>query len=174
MIRRKLAEQRDRVREELEQAADEDYPAHDIAMSFSVGVFITALPTLGTGVLLFFIIAFLFTRAHKIAMFASVAVLNPVVKWGVYGMSISLGTLLLGPVKDLPAASLFSASAGQRVADSMLSTGPDVVARLWLGNTILAILFAVVGYFFALRIVKVYRNRVNDTPSTASAVELSD
>jgi uncharacterized protein (DUF2062 family) len=170
VIRRKLGKQRDRVCDELEQAADEEYPAHDIAMSFSVGVFITALPTLGFGVLLFFVIAFLFARAHKIALFASVLILNPVVKWGVYGLSISLGVLLLGPIEELPTGLSFTAR--QDVTNSMLSAGPGVIARLWLGNTILAVLFAAIGYVFAIRVVRAYRDRVSEGACSSSAVEL--
>jgi hypothetical protein len=161
VIRRTIANQRDQVREELEQAADKDHPAHDIAASFGLGVFITALPTLGTGVLVFLVLAFLFARIHKIALFASVIVLNPVVKWGVYGASFSLGTLLLGPIPGVETVTSFS-----------LSAGPDVIARLVLGNTILAIVFAAIGYAFALRIVRAYRNRVDGSSSVSSAVEM--
>jgi hypothetical protein len=161
VIREKLAKQRDQVREELEQAADKEYPAHDIAGSFSLGVFITALPTLGTGVLVFLVLAFLFARIHKIALFASVIILNPVVKWGVYGASFSLGTVLLGPIPGVTSVNSFS-----------LSMGPDVIARLVLGNTILAIVFAVIGYVFALRIVKEYRQRAEGSASFSSIMDI--
>lgn len=161
MIRERLAKQRDQVREELEQAADEEHPAHDIAGSFGLGVFITALPTLGTGVLAFLALAFLFSRVHKIALFASVIVLNPVVKWGVYGASFSLGTLVLGPVPGVSSVTSFK-----------LSMGTDVITRLVLGNTILAIIFALVGYVFALRIVKEYRERAGDSMSLSSGLNI--
>ena len=91
--------------------------------------------SLGTGVRAFLLLAFLFDRLSKIALFASVVVLNPVVKWGVYGASYSLGRLLLGPV---PGVSI------ERISPSP-GLGVDVLARLWLGNLILATVFAVVG-----------------------------
>jgi Uncharacterized protein conserved in bacteria (DUF2062). len=54
MIRRRLVRIRSQVRERLVTAFVERYTPHEVAASFSVGVFITALPTLGVGVLAFF------------------------------------------------------------------------------------------------------------------------
>ena len=150
MLRRRLARIRNQVRERLVTAFVEKHTPNEVAASFSVGVFITALPTLGVGVLAFFVLAALFTRVSKIALFASVVILNPVVKWGVYGASYSLGQFLLGPA---PNASFDSVS---------LSMGVDVLTRLWVGNLILATIFAVVGYGGALRIVNEFRRRTYD------------
>jgi uncharacterized protein (DUF2062 family) len=150
MIRRRVSRVRERARDRLFDAFLEEYTPREVAFSFSLGVFITALPSLGTGVLAFFVLAFLFDRLSKIALFASVVVLNPVVKWGVYGASYSLGRLLLGPV---PGASF------ETVSPSM---GVDVLARLWVGNLILATLFAVVAYAAGLRIVLAFRSRARE------------
>ena len=38
--------------------------------------------------------------------------------------------------------------------------GPAVLVRLWLGNLILAAVFATVGYLVALRLVVDFRRRV--------------
>lgn len=150
MLRRRLARIRNQVRERLVTAFVEKHTPHEVAASFSVGVFITALPTLGVGVLVFFVLAALFARMSKIALFASVVILNPVVKWGVYGASYWLGQFLLGPA---PNASFDSVS---------LSMGVDVLTRLWVGNLILATVFAVVAYSGALRIVNEFRRRTDD------------
>lgn len=153
MVGRRISQVREQVRERLVAAFVERYTPREVALSFSIGVFITALPTLGTGVLAFFVLVFLFSSLSKVAMFASVVVLNPVVKWGVYGASYSLGSLLLGPG---PVTSPESVS---------LSAGTDVLARLWLGNLILAALFAAIGYVIALRVVMEFRRRTGDTGS---------
>lgn len=137
----------ERIRSELESAFAEEHTPHEVATSFSVGTFITALPTLGTGLVLFVIIAYVFERASKLALFASVLVLNPAAKWGVYAASYWLGVLLLGPPST------------EGITDVSLSAGPDVLARLVLGNVILAVAFAVVGYFFALHLIHGVRNR---------------
>jgi uncharacterized protein (DUF2062 family) len=149
MVRRRLARVRTRVRERLVTAFVEKHTPHEVAGSFSLGVFITALPTLGTGVLVFFLLAALSARLSKIALFASVVILNPVVKWGVYGTSYSLGRFLLGPA---PSRSFDSVS---------LSMGTDVLSRLWVGNLILATLFAVLAYGGALRLVSEFQRRTD-------------
>lgn len=150
MVRRRVARARERVRGELEAAFVEEHTPREVAVSFAVGVFVTALPTLGVGLLAFVVLAALFERLSRVALFASVLVLNPVVKWGVYATSFWLGTGLLGPV---PGASLDGVS---------VTAGPEILLRLWVGNLILATLFAVVGYGVALRLVEEYRRRVDD------------
>ncbi|MFC6755964.1 DUF2062 domain-containing protein [Halomicroarcula sp. GCM10025894] len=77
MIRRRSRRTAARVRERLESAFLEDHSPRQVAASFSVGLFITALPTLGTGLLLFVLLATVFKQLSKIALFASVLVLNP-------------------------------------------------------------------------------------------------
>ena len=163
MVRQRSREVLAEVKERLIRAFVEDHTSHEVAFSYALGVFITALPSLGTGLIVFVELSFLFKRISKIALFASVVVLNPVVKWGVYGASYSLGRLILGPAPDVN----FSQ------ADISLSAGPDLLVRLWLGNLILATLFAVIGYFVALRLVNEFRRRVHsdDHPDTTFPAE---
>jgi len=149
MLRRRVAGARRRVKERLLEAFVEEYSPREVAFSFTIGVFITALPTLGTGLLLFVLFGYLFERLSKIAMLASVIPLNPVVKWGFYATSFSLGTLLLGP------------APGVSFEDVSLSAGPHILVRLWLGNLILAAVCAVVAYVVGLRLVVEFRERVS-------------
>lgn len=126
---------------------EEQHPPHDVAASFAIGVFVTTLPTLGAGLLLFGVLAYVFDRVSTIALLASVAVLNPVVKWGVYAASYWLGTRLLGPVP------------GGMGSANPTSAGPEVATRLLAGNVVLAVVFAVAGYAIVLRLVRAYRRR---------------
>lgn len=139
---------RERLYSELQRAFSEDHTPTEVAGSFAIGVFITMLPTLGTGLILFVILVAVFNSISKIALFASVLVLNPVVKWGVYAASFSLGVLLLGPVP------------GVSVTDISLSAGPDIVIRLLVGNIILAVLATVIGYALVYRLVVAHRERL--------------
>ncbi|MFQ3285574.1 MAG: hypothetical protein ACI9TI_001201 [Natronomonas sp.] len=147
MVRGRIADYRRRVCSELEAAFSEEHPSGDVAGSFAVGVFITALPTLGTGLLVFLVLVALVDRISKLALFASVVVLNPVVKWGVYAASFSLGSLLLGPVP------------GATPTELSLSAGPGIVSRLLVGNLILAVVLTVVGYVVVFRLVTSFRAR---------------
>lgn len=159
MFRERLSSYRIRVRSELDAAFAEEHPPHDVATSFAIGVFVTTLPTLGAGLLLFVAIAYLFDRISKLALFASVVVLNPVVKWGVYAVSFWLGTRLLGPV------------SGVTVSEVSFSAGPEIAVRLLVGNLILAVVFTVVGYVVVLRLVREFRRRDIDV---AEQLPISD
>ncbi|MXR50280.1 DUF2062 domain-containing protein [Halovenus sp. WSH3] len=163
MVRQRVNEVLAEVKDRLIEAFVEDHTSQEVAFSFSLGVFITALPSLGTGLLVFVVLAYLFDRLSKIALFASVVVLNPVVKWGVYGASYSLGRFILGPAPGVTFTN----------ADVSLSAGPDLLVRLWLGNLILATLFAIIGYLLALRIVNEFRRRVrsDDHPQVGFPTE---
>ncbi|MGZ0747096.1 DUF2062 domain-containing protein [Haloparvum sp. AD34] len=144
-LRARIRRDVDRTRGVLHQAFTRDHSSKEVAGSFALGVFITMLPTLGVGFLAFVALAFVFKRLSKLALFASVIVFNPVVKWGVYGASYGLGVFLLGPVE------------GISVSEVSLTAAPAVVYRLVLGNTILAIVAAVPSYFVALRTIERYR-----------------
>jgi uncharacterized protein (DUF2062 family) len=147
-----LPEARERVRSSLGRAKtllwrafSEDHTTEEVAQSFSLGVFITMLPTLGTGFIAFVVLASFVDRLSKLALVASAVVFNPVVKWGVYGLSVGLGFFLLGPVE------------GVSMSEVSLAAAPEVVIRLVVGNTILAIVAAVPSYFVAHRVVDSYR-----------------
>lgn len=147
MVRGRVAAYGTRVTSALEDAFAEDHPPGDVATSFAIGVFITSLPTLGTGFLIFVALAMLFDRISKLALLASVVVLNPIVKWGVYAVSFWLGVQLLGPVPGVTASEI------------SFSAGPEIVTRLLVGNLILSVIFTVIGYVLALRFIRSIRKR---------------
>lgn len=145
MLRGRADEYADRIREALHDAFTEDHTPREVAGSFAIGTFITMMPTWGTGVLLFFVIVYITDRVSKIALFASVVVFNPVVKWGVYAASFALGVFLLGPVP------------GVSLTDVSPSAGPEIVIRLLVGNLILAIIATVLAYVIVYRLVVRFR-----------------
>lgn len=148
MTEGRFAQYTNRVRAEIHSSLTEESSPHQVASSFAIGTFITMLPTLGTGLILFVIIAYLSDWINKIALFASVVVFNPVVKWGVYALSLALGFWLLGPVE------------GVSLTDTpSFGDGSDIVIRLLVGNTILAIVATIFAYVVAYRISEAYYNR---------------
>lgn len=144
MIRDRVGRYLDRIREELRATLAEEHTSRELAGSFALGTFITMLPTLGVGLLLFVVIAFIFNWVNKIALFASVVVFNPIVKWGVYAASFTLGILLLGPVE------------GATLSDVSFSAGPEIVLRLVVGNLILAVVATVLSYVVIYRLAVAY------------------
>ncbi|MFP8951401.1 DUF2062 domain-containing protein [Natrialbaceae archaeon A-arb3/5] len=146
MSRARFGRYVDRIREELHTAFNEDATPRELSGSFALGAFITMLPTLGVGLVLFVILAHVFGWVSKLAMFASVLVFNPAVKWGVYVASFALGSVLLGPVEGV---SMTSAS---------FSAGPEIVVRLVVGNLILAMIAMVVSYVVVHRLAVRYQS----------------
>lgn len=137
-----------RIHRELRESFHAEFTTHQIASSFALGAFITMLPTWGVGLLVFFVLAYLFTWINKVALFASVVVFNPVVKWGVYAASIGLGFLLLGAVE--PSSGVSS------------QTAQDVLVRLLIGNFILAIIATVASYGIVYWLASRYRSRTDE------------
>ena len=140
----------DRIRAEIRRSISDEYSPHQIASSFAIGVFITMLPTLGTGLIVFAIISYLSSWINKVALFASVLVLNPVVKWGVYAGSMALGILLLGPVPILDDGEV------------AVEAGQEVLVRLLVGNTILAVIATVLGYVIVYRAAERYQRSASE------------
>lgn len=147
-MRERLAAVRERAREAVEASLQADHTPHEVAASFALGVFVTALPTGRTALLLFVAIAYLFERVSKLALAASLVVFNPVVKWSVYGASFWLGTRLLGPVPGV--------SARPSLSEFTLDAGRAVLVRHLLGNALLAVLFAVLGYLVVRALLRGY------------------
>ncbi len=73
-------------------------------------------------------------------------VLNPVVKGLVYAMSVSLGTVLLGPIP------------GVFDGEFDLSIGPKILTRLLVGNVIIAVVIATAGFVVALYSTRLMRS----------------
>lgn len=145
MIRGRFGRYVDRIREKLYDALTEERTPFEVAGSFALGTFITMLPTLGLGLALFVLIDYLSERVSRIALFASVLVFNPAVKWGVYIASFTLGVFFLGPVE------------GVTMSDVSLSAGPEIVVRLLLGNVLLAIVATAISYVVVYRIAVRYQ-----------------
>ena len=152
MVSQRLSAYRTYVRERLEAAFGEDHPPTDIALSFSAGLFVAALPNFGLALVLFAVVIRFVDRVSSLALLSVVVIMNPVVKWAIYAAGFWLGSRLLGPVPGISVAE-FS------VADLSLSVGPEVFLRVFLGSLCLAAVIAVVSYVAALRFIRELRQR---------------
>ena len=140
-----------RVWNAIERALAEDHTPQEIAASFAFGTFVAVLPTGGTALVLFVIIAYFFERVSKLGLLASVIVFNPVVKWSIYGASLGVGTWLLGPVSGV--------ALSKPTSINLFTVAPGLALRHLLGNIIFAVSLAVVGYILALYLIQAYVQR---------------
>ncbi|AFZ71828.1 DUF2062 domain-containing protein [Natronobacterium gregoryi] len=146
MLRDRLEVYRDRVRRKLLAAFREERTPHQVAASFALGIFLTALPTGGLGVGLFFVFTSLWSWISTPAIFASVAVLNPFVKPVVYVASFQLGGVVLGTPPLY--ASDFSAETAQ-----------TAIHQLIVGNILVAVVLSGAAYLLLLYLARNYRWR---------------
>lgn len=147
MVRARLSVYRARVRRELTAAFDGEHTAHEVATSFAIGTFVTAMPTGGLGLGLFFLLAYWCPWVCKSAIFAPVVVLNPFVKPLVYAASVNLGSLLLGAEPVV----LFDVA----VLDYVVT----VVQFLLFGNVLIALALSGLGYAVVLELTRSHRDR---------------
>ncbi|RQG97316.1 DUF2062 domain-containing protein [Natrarchaeobius chitinivorans] len=159
MLRERLASYRDRVRRELTEAFQAEHTPHQVASSFSIGIFVTALPTGGLGIGLFFVFVSLWSWISKPAIFASVAVLNPFVKPAVYVASLQVGATALG-TDPIPLEETATASAWA------------VFQQLAIGNLLIAILLSLVSYGLVFHLTRAHRRRNRGRPTRSLVTTL--
>ena len=147
MVRERLSAYRSRVRRELTAAFDGRHTSHEVATSFAIGIFVTAMPTGGLGIGLFFVLAYWFSWVCKPALFASVVVLNPLVKPLVYAASVKLGALTLGTEPLV----LFDVAS--------LDYAVTLVQLLLFGNLLIALALSGLGYVVVHELARSHRRR---------------
>ncbi|MDQ2051435.1 DUF2062 domain-containing protein [Natronolimnohabitans sp. A-GB9] len=156
MLRSRLARYRDRARRKLLEAFREEHTPRQVAASFAIGVFLTALPTGGLAIGVFFVLVSLLSWINKPAIFASVAVLNPFVKPAVYLASFQVGGVLLG---SSAAESWDEATTGE--------TAALAVRQLLLGNVVVATVLSILGYATVLHLTRAHRRRADRRSGTS-------
>ena len=143
----RLRRVRNRVRDAIEASFDADQPPAQIAASFAIGVFLTTLPTLGGNLVVMVILASRVAWINTVALFSSGIIINPLVKWGIYAVSIPLGISLLGPID------------GGVAVELSLSGNRPLLVRLVVGSVILAVVATAISYGLVRRMVVAYRRR---------------
>lgn len=155
MVRERLSLYRDRVRRALLTAFREEHTPHEIAASFAIGIFITAMPSGGLGIGLFFLFVYWWSWVSKPAIFASVVVLNPFVKPAIYVASYTLGAIIFGTEPVV---------ATESVA---LETALMVGTLIIVGNLIIATVLAALSYVTVLHLTRAHRRHRRGGQSTS-------
>ena len=145
MSRASLSKYWRRFQSELRAAFQEKHTPHEVAGSFSIGVFIAVLPSMGLGLLVFLYLSRAFRRISRIAIFSSALAINPLVKAPMYVASFWIGMWVFGPIPDAGSASLADAVA--------------VAARMISGFVVIAFVSALIGYLVVYVLVTQYRKR---------------
>lgn len=145
MVRERISGFVGRFRSLLRDAFGEKHTPTQIARTFAFGTFVSVLPTLGVGLVVFAIVSYLFDSISKLTLAAVLLLFNPPLKWGLYLVSFVIGTLLLGPTD------------GAALTELSLQAGPEVFVRMLVGNVILAFVLGAVGYVVVFRLATSYQ-----------------
>ncbi|HSM00031.1 MAG TPA: DUF2062 domain-containing protein [Candidatus Limnocylindria bacterium] len=124
-------------------------PVH-IALGFSLGVFLGVFPTFGIGIPLALLLASALRWNRVSAMLGSL-VMNPITTPLFWTLSGMLGAAIFRVNANKV---MTSVQNGERLRSLTVGAGIYLV-----GNTIIALVSAVIAYFLALRVVTVYRKR---------------
>jgi uncharacterized protein (DUF2062 family) len=124
-------------------------PVH-IALGFSLGVFLGVFPTFGIGIPLALLLASALRWNRVSAMLGSL-VMNPITTPLFWTLSGTLGAAIFGVNTNKV---MTSVKNGERLRGLTMGAGIYLV-----GNTIIALVSAVIAYFLALRVITVYRKK---------------
>jgi uncharacterized protein (DUF2062 family) len=124
-------------------------PVH-IALGFSLGVFLGVFPTFGIGIPLALLLASALRWNRVSAMLGSL-VMNPITTPLFWTLSGMLGAAIFRVNANKV---MTSVQNGERLRSLTVGAGIYLV-----GNTIIALVSAVIAYFLALRVVTVYRKK---------------
>lgn len=140
----RLREYRAKVTEALKESFQEEHSPKETALSFSLGIFITCLPTFGAGLIVFALISKISSKINKIALFSSILVINPVIKPLFYLGSVPIGSFIL--------------SGGLQP-----TTEPqEILAHLIAGSVAIGISLSILGYFIAVKAVERYQEPIDE------------
>ncbi len=115
---------------------------HEIALGFSIGVFLGLVPMAGIEYLIALLIIFLFKHINKLFLFAGMAVFNPIISAPFVYYGHRLGGLILRPV--------FPPDTPYGYIVELLHTS----ARILAGSIIIGCTMAVISYFIVKHFAK--------------------
>lgn len=121
-----------------------------IALGFSLGVFLGVFPTFGIGIPLSLLLASVF-RWNRVSAVLGSLVMNPLTTPFFWTLSGTVGAAIFRTDAD---RLLSSIQSGERLRS--LTTGAWIYLA---GNTIVALVTAVIAYSLALRAVLLYRRK---------------
>ncbi len=131
-INKSLQEHHEWIKGKLREIAEKDTHPHDVAIAFSIGLFI-ALATPGIDLLLALLVGYLL-RLHKIALVFGVALINPLTTAFIYPLSFKLGQYVVR-YESVEGTAFFS-----------LETLRNIGVPLLIGNFIMALLLGALSY----------------------------
>ena len=129
----------------------------EIALGFSLGLFIGMLPVMGVQIILSVFFAALL-KWNNISAVVGVWITNPVTALFIYGMTYQVGARLLGTGSRFR----FTGEQGLSMIYEILMKAPEVLWAMTLGGIVLGLPLAVLGYYISYSLVARYQERIRE------------
>ncbi len=136
---------KDRIKRYLKEVMSESTSDHDIALSLAIGSFITITPHPGLSIIFLLIVAFIYKKANKLALFGSMILWNPLTVAPIYFAGYKIGEEIIGSTPQI----LFQSA--------WLNSSYYFFIKLFSGVVILAFFIAILMYFLTRAYIIFYR-----------------
>lgn len=120
---------------------------HSIALGFSVGTFISIVPTPGMNILIGTLLVLVFKKLNKFSLLGSMAIWNPITMIPIYYLSVKIGSLIFGSAPVV------------KYHIEFLNQAYDYSRRFLAGNIIIALTVSFACYYLVRYIVIWHRAR---------------
>lgn len=139
------AELGSRIRKHFQAVLEEDTTPHAVGLGFALGTLLAVLPTFGFAIVIGLGIIALSEHLNKLAMFAGMAVFNPLTTPFLYLASYRIGQLIFGsePVVKYNIV--------------IIDNAYNFTRRFLIGNILIAITLSATGYFLLRHLVNRYQ-----------------
>jgi len=127
----------------------------EIALGFSLGLFLGILPILGVQIILSVFFAALF-KWNKLSAVVGVWITNPLTAPFVYGITYLVGARLLGTGNHFPV----NGEQGFSMIHDILIKAPEVLWAMMVGGIVLGLPVAVLGYYMSHSLVSRYQEGI--------------
>ena len=143
-MRKKYYLFKEKIKKNFKEALEQKPVPQEIALGFSIGTAIAILPSFGLGALIGILIAFIYKKINKVALFLSFVFWNPFLLAPLTGLSYIIGDSIL---EDAPSTT-FELEFFNKIF--------IYTVRYLVGNIILASILTITSYFIVLYISKNY------------------
>lgn len=123
---------------------------NSIALGFSIGAFISILPTPGFNILLGFLVILLYKNVNKISLFGSMALFNPLTLIPIYMWSYRIGNLIFGKVPIV------------EYKITILQQIYNFSRRFLIGNIILATIISLLSYVLVRYAAQAVQRKISE------------
>jgi uncharacterized protein len=147
MIQKATQKAIEKIKAKLHELNKTHTDPHAVALGFSIGTFISILPTPGFNILIGIFILLLYPKLNKMSIFIGLAVWNPLTAIPIYIASFKIGSFLFGNTDIVT------------IEFTIWEKAFHFTQRFLVGNVLLATIIALSSYVLLKKGMSMYRKK---------------